>query len=111
MAARTLVQILDDLDGSDATHTIRFSVDGRDYEIDLNDKHEQQFRRAVEKFVQHARRVGARRPKKQKLDPAVRVAEADQRRQIREWAAASGIPCPMKGRIPQAVVDAWNAAP
>jgi len=107
MAARTLVQMLDDLDGTEATHTIRFSVDGRNYEIDLNDKHEQQFRKALEKWVANARRVNSAHRRQSRPNPE----DTALRREIREWARENGYDCPVKGRIPQAVIDAWNAAP
>ena len=38
MARRTVVMLTDDLDGSDATETVRFGLDGRDYEVDLSKK-------------------------------------------------------------------------
>ena len=37
MAQRVNVILVDDLDGSDATETVTFGIDGVDYEIDLND--------------------------------------------------------------------------
>ena len=38
MARRTVVMLTDDLDGSEATETVRFGLDGRDYEVDLSKK-------------------------------------------------------------------------
>jgi hypothetical protein len=39
MAKETFERLVDDLDGSDATETVNFGVDGRQYCIDLNDAH------------------------------------------------------------------------
>ncbi len=36
MARKIHVQLIDDLSGEDAQETIRFSVEGTDYEIDLS---------------------------------------------------------------------------
>lgn len=35
MATRTVIELIDDLDGSEATETVRFGLDGTEYEIDL----------------------------------------------------------------------------
>ena len=37
MAQQVNVKFVDDLDGSDATGTVSFAIDGRAYEIDLSD--------------------------------------------------------------------------
>jgi Lsr2 protein len=44
MAQHTIVQLVDDLDGtnSDTVHTVEFGLDGVTYEIDLNDDHASQ---------------------------------------------------------------------
>lgn len=36
MARRTVVRLVDDLDGSDAAETVVYGLDGRLWEIDLN---------------------------------------------------------------------------
>ena len=38
MAQKVHITLEDDLDGGDATETVAFGLDGRSYEIDLNDK-------------------------------------------------------------------------
>jgi hypothetical protein len=55
---------IDDLDGGDADGTVRFGLDGTEYEIDLNAGHAQALRDALAPYVRAARRVGgaARRP-------------------------------------------------
>ena len=55
---------IDDLDGNAAEGTVRFGLDGTEYEIDLNAKHAQELRDALARYVGAARRVGgaARRP-------------------------------------------------
>lgn len=55
---------IDDIDGGDAEGTVRFALDGSEYEIDLSTKHSDELRSALGKYVAHARKVGgaSRRP-------------------------------------------------
>ena len=46
MAQKVQTLFVDDLDGSEAEGTVRFGLDGTDYEIDLNAKHAQELRDA-----------------------------------------------------------------
>jgi hypothetical protein len=64
MAQKTQILLIDDLDGSEAEGTVRFGLDGTDYEIDLNAEHAQALRDALARYVHAARRAGggARRP-------------------------------------------------
>ena len=63
MAQRVQTLFIDDLDGSAAEGTVRFGLDGTEYEIDLNTGHAQQLRDALAVFVRAGRRVdgGSRR--------------------------------------------------
>jgi hypothetical protein len=63
MAQRAQTLFIDDLDGSAAEGTVRFGLDGTEYEIDLNTEHAQQLRDALATFVRAGRRVssGSRR--------------------------------------------------
>lgn len=44
MARKMQVVLTDDIDGSEASGTVTFSLDRVDYEIDLNDDNAQQLR-------------------------------------------------------------------
>ena len=44
MAQKIKALLIDDLDGSEAECTVRFGLDGTDYEIDLNAEHAQALR-------------------------------------------------------------------
>jgi hypothetical protein len=48
---------VDDLDGSASDGTVRFGVDGTDYEIDLNKEHTEQITQALGPFTAAARRA------------------------------------------------------
>ena len=64
MAQKIQTLFIDDLDGSEAEGTVRFGLDGTEYEIDLNTEHAQALRDALARYVGAARRAGgsARRP-------------------------------------------------
>src|SRR5690625_7280415 len=60
MARKTQVLLVDDIDGTDATNTVTFGLDGVAYEIDLNDDNARQLRSELEKWTAPARRTGGR---------------------------------------------------
>ena len=60
MARVTQVSLVDDIDGSVASSTVGFSLDGKTYELDLSDKNAGKLRNALEPFVASARRIGGR---------------------------------------------------
>jgi hypothetical protein len=103
MARRTVVTLEDDIDGGPADETLRFGVDGSDYEIDLNTKNAAALHRLLAPFVARARKAGsnARRP--------VRTAASRRRsHDIRIWAREQGIDLSERGRIPASVVDKYE---
>jgi len=61
VAQQVNVMLVDDIDGSAASETVAFALDGRQYQIDLSEKHAQDLRAAVAAFVAAARRGGGRR--------------------------------------------------
>ena len=109
MAQKIQTLFIDDLDGSGAEGTVRFGLDGSEYEIDLNAKHAQQLRDALARYVGAARRVGggARRPAR-----GGRRASASglNTSEVREWARAQGIEVKDRGRVPAEVVVKFKAA-
>ena len=64
MAQKIQTLFIDDLDGSAAEGTVRFGLDGTEYEIDLNAGHARELRDALARYVDAARRVSSsvRRP-------------------------------------------------
>ena len=64
MATKITVALEDDLEGGPADETVRFTVGGTDYEIDLNKKNARAFRRQLAPFVDHARRAARGRPRR-----------------------------------------------
>ncbi|MDQ2851993.1 MAG: Lsr2 family protein [Actinomycetota bacterium] len=112
MAQRVVVLFQDDLDNSEATHTIQFGVDDIDHEIDLNDHHAQQLRDAFAPWIAVARTTRSARPARRNSPsqhPAARV-DPEQLRTIRAWGREHGYTLNNKGRIPQTVQDAYHQA-
>ena len=94
---------IDDLDGSAAEGTVRFGLDGTEYEIDLNEEHAGELRDALARYVGAARRAGgaARRPARTgRRAPAGGLNTTE----VREWAKAQGIEVKDRGRVPAELV-------
>src|SRR5579859_3663176 len=58
MAQRIQTLLIDDLDGGEAAGTVRFGLDGTEYEIDLSAAHNDELRKALQQYLAHARRTG-----------------------------------------------------
>jgi len=109
MARKIQTLFIDDLDGSEADGTVRFGLDGADYEIDLSTEHARALRDALERYVSAARRAGgsARRPAR---GGAKAPAAGLNTTEVREWAKAQGIEVKERGRVPAEVVARYRAA-
>jgi hypothetical protein len=109
VAQKIQTLFIDDLDGSAAEGTVRFGLDGTEYEIDLNARHAQELRDALARYVGGARRAGgaARRPAR-----GARLGSASglNSTEVREWAKAQGIEVKDRGRVPAELVVKFKAA-
>jgi hypothetical protein len=107
MAQRIQTLLIDDLDGGEADSTVRFGLDGTEYEIDLSAAHDDELRKALQRFLAHARRTGgpARTAARARRDSA-----AVDTAKVREWAKEQGIEVKDRGRIPASVVERYQTA-
>ncbi len=109
MAQKIQTLFIDDLDGSAAEGTVRFGLDGTEYEIDLSAKHARELRDALARYVGAARRANgaARRPAR-----GARRGSASglNTTEVREWAKAQGIEVKDRGRVPAELVVKFKAA-
>jgi hypothetical protein len=105
MARKIQVALLDDLDGSEANETVSFVFDGLSYEIDLNSRNAEQFRRAVAPYIQHSRQVksASRRRKTTRTEPG-----RERSSEIRAWAKQRGHKVSERGRIPAAIIAQYE---
>lgn len=112
MATKTMVSLIDDLDGSEAEETIEFGLDGVTYQIDLSADNAEELRDALAQYVEHARRAGGRKRTnvRPSAKPVSRTATVDreQNQAIRAWARKNGYQVSDRGRIPSDVVDAYH---
>ena len=109
MAQKIQVLLVDDLDGGEAEGTVRFGLDGVDYEIDLSAEHAEALRRALAPFVDAARR-GPGAGRQQGRGGQRAGASGLDTTEVREWARAQGIEVKDRGRIPAEVVARFKAA-
>lgn len=115
MAKQTITQLIDDIDGGEAEETITFGLDGSNYEIDLNAKNAGKLRDALATYIAHATRLGrartsTRASSSSSSSSAPARADREQTQAIREWARGQGYEVSDRGRIPGAVLEAYNAA-
>jgi hypothetical protein len=109
VAQKIQTLFIDDLDGSEAEATVRFGLDGAEYEIDFNAGHARALRDALERYVKAARRArgGARRPGR---GGRTALADGHSSTEVREWAKAQGIDVKDRGRVPAELVVKFKAA-
>jgi hypothetical protein len=112
VAQKVQVLLVDDLDGGDAEETVKFGIDGTNYEIDLSGSNAQALREALGQYVGVARKVG-RAASVRGAVPRNRggsaTSDREQNRAIREWAKRKGLEISDRGRISQEIVDRYHA--
>jgi hypothetical protein len=108
MAQQIQTLFIDDIDGGAAEGTVRFALDGTDYEIDLSGKHSDELHAALRQYVEHGRKVGgtARRSSAR----GGRGASTVDTVAVRAWARENGYDIKDRGRVPAEVVAKYQAA-
>ena len=134
MTERTIVQLIDDLDGSDITdgggQRVDFAVRGISYHLDLSSANAAKFDKALAPFVEaavkanghpvttngrkvatngHPRRARATAPVTTKVNGAA-GGSTEHLAAIRSWAKKHGHSVSDRGRIAADVVAAFDAA-
>ena len=107
MAQRIQTLLIDDLDGGEADGTVRFGLDGTEYEIDLSAAHGDELREALGLYLAHGRRVGGTAKSTAR---GRRGGAAVDTAKVREWAKGQGIEVKDRGRVPVGVVEQYKAA-
>jgi hypothetical protein len=112
MATVTRTYMIDDLDGSEEdVSTVLFSLDKKDFEIDLSAANAERLREKLVRFVDAAKAVKPQRGRETarkavKSEPAGR----EQAQAIRDWARNQGLTVSERGRISAAVQQAFDEA-
>lgn len=122
MARRVVTRLVDDLDGEELSEgsgeSVRFELDGAEYEIDLSDENAGKLRAILEPYVARGRR---RPPSAGRSGDGPRAAPPRRRgvvhgsspeelANIRAWARANGYTVSARGRISGKVREAYHAA-
>jgi len=112
MVRKVQTVLVDDLDGGDADETVSFSLDGVSYEIDLSTVNAEKLRGALAEYVGAARRIGGRSTvgRSRRTAASASRARTSDTAQIREWARQTGHKVSERGRIPAAVLEAYEEA-
>ena len=104
--------VVDDLTGEVGAHTRRLRIDGVEYDIDLTEESFTRLKDMLRPFLEAARVVPMGSAESGRRGTPVRKAQQipSPSATIRAWATANGVACPALGRIPAAVIEAFEAA-
>ena len=112
MASEVITKLVDDLDGTEATETVLFGLDGENYEIDLSAKNAASLRKALDRYRNSARTSSAARASgaagRRGRGKARARGDVDPKA-VRVWAAENGIELSSRGRIPSSVLEQYKA--
>jgi hypothetical protein len=111
MAQQTITRLIDDLDKGEAEETVKFGLDGVQYEIDLSSKNAAKLRQALGPYVNAGRKVSSRATAGQPRRRGVAaVSDRAQNKAIREWARSKKKKISDRGRIPEEIVAEYHAS-
>lgn len=106
MSRNVSVVITDDLDGTEGADTVRFGLDGVNYEIDLSEPNRTRLEGDLAPFV-----AAARRPSRDSRRRSGRTASASvDRAAVRAWAREAGLTISERGRISAEIIRQYEAA-
>lgn len=109
MAQRVVVTLSDDIDGGEAAETVRFGLDGKAYEIDLNDANAKKLRELLAPYVAAGRKKSSAGTSGRK-QPYRHTSLAPDPAAVRAWAQSNKLDVPARGRIPKRIYEAFHAA-
>ncbi len=105
MVKHVVETVLDDIDGSKNAATYTFGLNGEEWSIDLSDKNAKKLSSAMEPFIAAGKKVGGRK-KARGNSKGTRKDLAD----VRGWGQANGYSVSERGRVPAALLNAYDAA-
>ena len=112
MAREIIENITDDIDGSADAHAVEFSYAGTDYTLDLGKKNRAALEKALKPYLQAATKVSKRVPRGNTRGNTRRRSGSNgtDLAAVRAWAGENGYEVSNRGRIPGAVLEAYQAA-
>lgn len=109
MAQKIQTLFVDDIDGSEAEGTVRFGLDGAQYEIDLSTIHAEELRSVLAPYTRAGRKVAAV-ARRTGRGPAKAAVNGFSTNEIRDWAKENGLEIKDRGRVPADVITKFRAA-
>ncbi len=111
MAQRVTTTITSDLSEKDGAETVTFALHGATYEIDLTKDEQEDLSKALEPFLNAARKAGgaARRTPSRAASGGGSGSGVDAKA-VRAWAAQNDVEVSPRGRINSKVLEAYRAA-
>ena len=109
MAQKIQTLFVDDIDGGEAEGTVRFGLDGTEYEIDLSAAHSSELRDSMEKYIANARKAGGIR-RSARGNGRKAAGSGIDTTAIRAWAKGQGIEIKDRGRVPANIVAQYRGA-
>jgi hypothetical protein len=110
MAQKVQIILEDDIDGGKADETVRFSLDGSNYEIDLSSSNAEKLRSALAQYISAGRKAAARTGAAPKARAASSGSRNSDSAKIRQWARDNGYNVNARGRIQQEIQEAYRQA-
>lgn len=118
MARRTVVELIDDLDGTPIAQgtgeTVTFAVGGVNYTLDLNEDNAAGFHEVMQDYINVARKAGQEPApsigRHHSRPPSPSGRHGSKAKAIRDWAHEQGLQVNERGRLPTDVVRAYEAA-
>ena len=121
VARQIIHKLVDDVDGGDADETVKFALDGVQYEIDLSAPNAEKMRDILTPYISHGAKVGrggiavaGRAVRGSAVAGSSRgarpsaAANRDQNKAIRDWAKRVGKELSDRGRIPRDIVAEYQ---
>lgn len=107
MAQKVQIILEDDLSGGPADQTMRFGLEGVDYQIDLSNENAEKLREALKPFIEVAMKTNGRGRRSPGRSGGQR---SSQTAKVRAWAKEQGLNVSDRGRIHQDIFDKYEAA-
>lgn len=98
MARRTHIEIIDDIDGTEAAGSVDFALDGVKYTIDLSEDNAEKLRSDFAPWIEKA------------TERSSKKSARTETQKIRAWAKENGIEIRDRGRISAEIVEAYYLA-
>ena len=111
MAQKVKIILVDDVDGGSAEETVRFGLDGTNYEIDLSAANAAKLRDSLSGYISAGRKASSGRST---AAPKARASASSSRKsdsaKIRQWARDNGYNVNARGRIQAEIQEAYHKA-